>query len=479
VLCRLGRCDNEVDDPLNRLNSTCDTPAPVAAAPLRATGCPGLRRIVLAKDGGICRIKLPCGQLTAAQARTVAGVAQRCAAGVIEATNRSNLQLRGVNITQANVLTDALIAAGLGSPDDGGDDVRNVMVSPAAGIDPAQLVDTTPLAMQLLSLLQTQTRFHALSAKFALQIDGGESMAMLQHSHDIWLSAMQRNEQQRKPLFVFGLAGCPPVWGSSAPPAMAAVATDYVQDLVSAIMQLFLDHASLEQTRMRHLLQQMPKTEFMQQLRQRVKFPLIENDDIKNWRRNPPSRFAHIGSFTQNDARHVALGAVTVLGRLNDAQLCGLADIAETSGDGTMRFTPWQSVLLPNVRAKKANTVQQQLQKLGFGIAASDPLAHLIACTGSAGCVKGLADTKADALALANDLQVMNILPDVHLTGCKRSCAAAHVAPYTLLAVKPGLYDFYRRVDSRPDFGTLLANEISVEVASQYLSKISRTENLQ
>jgi precorrin-3B synthase len=475
----LGRCDNEVDDPLNRLNSTSDTPSPVAAAPLRATGCPGLRRIVQAKDGGICRIKLPCGQLTSAQARTVADVALRCTADVIEATNRSNLQLRGVNITQASVLTDALIAAGLGSPDDGSDDVRNVMVSPAAGIDPAQLTDTTPLAMQLLSLLQRAPRFHALSAKFAVQIDGGESMAMLQHSHDIWLSAMQRNEQQRMPLFVFGLAGCPPVWGSSRPPAMAAVAADYVQDLIAAIMQVFLDHASLEQTRMRHLLQQMTKAEFMQQLHQRVKFPLIENDDIKNWRRSPPSKFTHIGTFKQNDARHVAVGAAPVLGRLNATQLRSVADIADSCGDGTMRFTPWQSVLLPNIRKKKANAVQQQLHRLGFAISSSNPLAHLIACTGSAGCVKGLADTKADARVLANNLHYVSNLPDVHLTGCKRSCAAAHIAPYTLLAVKPGVYDFYQRVDSKPGFGTLLAPEISVDAASHYLSNASRPDNHQ
>jgi len=451
----------------------------VAKTPLRATGCPSLRRIVLAKDGGICRIKLPCGQLSAKQARTVADVAQHCAADIIEATNRSNLQLRGVNTAQANMLTDALVAAGLGSPDDGSDEVRNVMVSPAAGIDPAQLCDTTPLAMQLLALLQKQTRLHALSAKFCVQLDGGEHMAMLQHSHDIWLCAMQRNEQQRKPFFAFGVAGCVPTRGSSAPTALAAVAAEYVPDLVAAIMQLFLDHASIEQSRMRHLLaQQMTKAEFLLRLRQRVKFPLIESDVIRNWRRDPPSQFAHVGTFKQSGARLVAVGVVPVLGRINGAQLRSVADIADTYGDGNIRFTPWQSVLLPNIRKKKAKTVQQQLQTLGFGISPTDPLTHIIACTGSAGCVKGLADTKADALTLADNLQGRDILPDVHLTGCIRSCAAAHIAPYTLLAVKPGRYDFYQRIDSKPGLGALLAREISIDTASQYLSKISSTTSL-
>jgi len=461
------------DDLLNLPDLSC------TLTPLRTTGCPSLRRIVQAKDGGICRIKLPCGHLSAKQARTIADVAQHCAADVIEATNRSNLQLRGVNTARAKVLTEALVAAGLGSPDDGSDDVRNVMVSPAAGIDPAQLCDTRPLAIQLLALLQRETRFHALSAKFAVQIDGGERMAMLQHSHDIWLSAMQRNEQQRKPFFAFGLAGCAPVQGSSAPAALAAVATEYVPDLVAAIMQLFLDHASIEQSRMRHLLtQQMTKAEFMLRLRQRVKFPLIDSDAIKNWRRDPPAKFVHVGTFKQNDARYVAIGAVPILGRINGAQLRSVADIAETYGDGSVRFTPWQSVLLPNIRKKKTKAVQHQLQTLGFGIASSEPLTHIIACTGSAGCAKGLADTKADAQALAESLQGMNILPDVHLTGCLRSCAAAHIAPYTLLAVKPGLYDFYQRIDSKPGLGALLAREISIDMASEYFSKASSTTSV-
>ncbi|HBP2405347.1 TPA: precorrin-3B synthase, partial [Pseudomonas aeruginosa] len=70
------------------------TPAPLPVP--RPSPCPGLLRIVQALDGGICRIKLDAGRLDAAQARAVAAAARDCASGVIEATNRSNLQLRGV-----------------------------------------------------------------------------------------------------------------------------------------------------------------------------------------------------------------------------------------------------------------------------------------------------------------------------------------------------------------------------------------------
>ena len=80
------------------------------------------------------------------------------------------------------------------------------MLSPSAGIDRHMLIDTRPLARQILDSLQTHPRFHELSAKFAVQLDGGEGLAMLEHPHDLWLSAIERNGEL---LLAFGLAGCP------------------------------------------------------------------------------------------------------------------------------------------------------------------------------------------------------------------------------------------------------------------------------
>lgn len=55
----------------------------------RPSACPGLWRIVSARDGGICRIKLPGGLLLAEQAEAVAAAAERFAGGVIEADRKS------------------------------------------------------------------------------------------------------------------------------------------------------------------------------------------------------------------------------------------------------------------------------------------------------------------------------------------------------------------------------------------------------
>ncbi len=119
----------------------------------------------------------------------MADAAERYASGVIEATNRANLQIRGIG-AQHPALIEHLLAAGLGPREAAGDDVRNLMLSPLAGLDPASVVDVRPLAAQLLQMLETTPRLHALSAKFAVQLDGGEDLAMLAHPHDLWLSAL-------------------------------------------------------------------------------------------------------------------------------------------------------------------------------------------------------------------------------------------------------------------------------------------------
>ncbi|MGA9699987.1 precorrin-3B synthase, partial [Pseudomonas sp.] len=359
------------------------TGSPVNPTPalntLRPSACPGLLRIVQALDGGICRIKLAGGSISAVQAHAVADAAQAYAGGVIEATNRANLQIRGIGAEQ-DALIAALLAAGLGPNNAAGDDVRNLMLSPSAGIDPQMLFDTRPLAEQILATLQNHPRFHQLSAKFAVQLDGGEALAMLEHHHDLWLSAFERDGQT---LLAFGLAGCP---GLDAP--LAAVPLEQGHALVVAVLELFLDLATPTQTRMRHLA----VDNFMGHLT----LPLLSVDGFK---RPASGALLHLGSYPQRQQDQYYVAAVAPLGRLDSTMLNGVAQLAREQGDGTLRFTPWQGVLLPNVKHPAA--VTERLQQLGFLCSADQPLARLIACTGSSGCGKGLADTKADAVQLA------------------------------------------------------------------------------
>ncbi|EKQ6382320.1 TPA: precorrin-3B synthase [Pseudomonas aeruginosa] len=441
------------------------TPAPLPVP--RPSPCPGLLRIVQALDGGICRIKLDAGRLDAAQARAVAAAARDCASGVIEATNRSNLQLRGVRRGEEERLVRRLLDAGLGPRHGslaGADDVRNLMLSPAAGLDPHLSLDVRPLAARLLLRLQAGSRYHALSAKFAIQLDGGEDLAMLEHPHDIWLSPMPAAPTAT---LVFGLAGCP-----ARDRPLAALPAERGESLVLALLDLFLERAQPQQTRMRHLLQELAGEPLLEALQARLDFPLRRDERVAAWRRSPGRAWSHLGVQPQRQPGLVMVGAAAPLGRLDSACLEGLAELVERHGDGSLRLTPWQGVLLPNLAHAEADQALLGLRGLGLLTEPDAPLARLIACSGSSACARGLADTKGDALRLAERLGPRSDLPQLHLCGCERSCAAAHRAPLTLLARSGGFYDLYRHDPCHPGFGQLLASRLTFATAADYLAAL-------
>ncbi|HEN8800457.1 TPA: precorrin-3B synthase [Pseudomonas putida] len=418
----------------------------------RPSACPGLWRIVSARDGGICRIKLPGGLLFADQADAVAAAAERFAGGVIEATNRGNLQIRGIG-SHHRELVETLLAAGLGPRDAAGDDVRNLMLSPLAGQDPTMLLDARPLAGRILELLEGTPRFHQLSAKFAVQLDAGESLAMLEHPHDLWLSAL-RLEQQT--WLAFGLAGCP-----AEGQVLGAVPLEQGLQLVRAVLERFLDLATPVQSRMRQLLEACSVTDFIDGLGLAIR----RDPAVLAWRREPHNA-SWLGVLPQ--AQGLALGVAPPQGRLTPTMLRGAARIARQLGDGSLRLSPWQSLVLPNLQAQHINQAQADLAALGLLCNDHEPLARISACTGASGCAKALGETKADALTLAT-LLGPGAPASVHLSGCPRSCAMAHVAPATLLARSPGRYDLYLRDARQPGFGALRATDLTLNEAGAML----------
>lgn len=480
--------------------------------PSRPSACPALSRIVAARDGGLCRIKLPGGELRAEQALAIAEAVDAHASGVIEVTNRANLQLRGVRAGHEAALSERLLRAGLGpqvalrqalsgTQDQvesvpimpitaaAADDVRNLMISPAAGRDAQASYDTRPLAAAILSLLQSESRLTALSPKFALLLDGGERLAMLDHPHDIWLSAMPAYGVE--PWFAFGLAGHPSTRHRCA---LAAVRPAQVPALIRALLHTFLDLARPDDTRMRHLLAAYSHDAILEQVSTRVDFPLRRGADVDAWRRGDANPALRFGAHRQRTGNLWHVGGQPSLGRIDAATLRGLAQLAIEHGNGRVNMTPWQSVLLPDVAKPCVPHTENGLDALGLIRDAAHPLAGLVACAGSTGCAKSCADTKADALHLSQHLPAG---VEVHLSGCIRSCAAAHCAPYTLLAVEPGRYDLYRRpadpdqetaytrapeldirsADAARRFGRRIAAYLTIEQAAQLLREAARSHS--
>ena len=127
------------------------------------------------------------------------------------------------------------------------------------------------------------------------------------------------------------------------------------------------------------------------------------------------------------------------VGRLSVAQMRGLAEIARDLGDGDLRLTVWQNLLISGVPTEKVSAAKERIEALGLAIETNAIRSGLIACTGNTGCKFSASDTKRHAEEIARWCETRVTLDtpvNIHLTGCHHSCAQHFVSEIGLLACK-------------------------------------------
>jgi ferredoxin-nitrite reductase len=130
---------------------------------------------------------------------------------------------------------------------------------------------------------------------------------------------------------------------------------------------------------------------------------------------------------------------VLPVGKLTAAQMRGLARIARDLGDGELRLTVWQNLLISGVPSGHIAEAVAAIEALGLSTRASAIRAGLVACTGNVGCKFAASDTKRHAEEIARWCEARDALDgplNIHLTGCHHSCAQHYVGDIGLLACK-------------------------------------------
>jgi ferredoxin-nitrite reductase len=148
---------------------------------------------------------------------------------------------------------------------------------------------------------------------------------------------------------------------------------------------------------------------------------------------------AHIGIHAQKQPGLNWIGVVLPVGKLDCGQMRGLARIAQDLGDGDIRLTVWQNLLISGVAQNNLALATAAIEKLGLAVKASHIRAGLIACTGNAGCKFAASDTKRHASEIGDwcESRVEIDTPlNIHLTGCHHSCAQHYISDIGLLAAK-------------------------------------------
>ncbi|MFM7426688.1 MAG: precorrin-3B synthase [Elainella sp.] len=423
--------------------------------------CPGLFRPSLAQDGYLVRIRVPGGQLSAAQCRVLASVCEAVGHATgnserngsqnhpavgpyLEVTNRANLQLRGLpGAMPLELLTQLQTVQLAAHPSI--DHLRNLMASPTAGIDPEQLLDTRPLVAALDAHLAQQLSWSGLSAKFSVGFDGGEQVSIQQQPNDLRFTAL-RDSPTGLHLHLH-LAGVDPAYGNLLLGTEAlqsgASSTDphaWIEPViatVTAVVQLYLEAVDPTLERKPRLKQVL--TTLAANLPQRLcqlGLPLRTTAPLPS----RPFTHRHLGVQAQHQPQFAYVGLALPLGQITARQLRQLADLLESWGLG-LRLTPWRTLLLSQVPRAQVAALLFRLAALGLDQAHNPIWSNLVACSGSTGCAASTTDTQADARVLAETLagQLSTTdlpLPTIHLSGCAKSCAHHGSSDITLVGTQ-------------------------------------------
>ncbi len=382
------------------------------------------------------RIGLPNGLLTARQLHAIADITQRYARGVADITTRQNIQLHWLTIEALPEVVDALSAVGLSPKGACGDVVRNVTGCPLAGLDRHELLDASPLALEVSRMLSGNPEFHNLPRKFKISVTGCPIWCSYPEINDVALTGLRRVKDGKEEVGYSVRVGR----GLSTEPHLAVRLNAFVPQekalaVVRAICEIFREQEVLRQSRTHARLKYLflkhgwTAEQMLEAVEKKIGFrfePCPEGAVAQDIYRD------HVGVVPQRQPGLNSIGVTVLNGRLNPAQLHGLAALSEAYGDGSLRATIGQNIVLVNLARARTAEVVGKIAALGLEVQPTVFYRGAVACTGTEFCKLAIAETKRFNQWLVGELEER--LPEfdqqirLHVTGCTNSCGQSWLA---------------------------------------------------
>lgn len=404
----------------------------------------GLFYVAPAQDAFMCRLRIPNGILSHWQFAAVADFADRFGGGYSHVTTRANLQIREIKAENGPALVEALAGVGLTPKGSGADNIRNVTGSATAGIDPQELLDTRPYANQWHHHILNSRTLYGLPRKFNVAFDGGGLIPTLEDTNDISFTAVTVPDEEgaeAKVWFRLGLGGITGHKDFARPTGVYVSPADATR-VADAIVRVYIDNGDRtdrKKARLKYVLDSWGFDKFLAEVETRLGRPLQRFADTEVSKPNSQDRLAHVGAHPQKQPGKVWLGVVLPVGKLTSDQMRAIAGIANRYGDGDIRLTVWQNLLISGVAADMVDAVETELINIGLTSKASSVRAGLVACTGAPNCKFAAANTKGTAEEIAAYVEPRLALDspvNIHLTGCHHSCAQHYIGDIGMIACK-------------------------------------------
>ena len=212
--------------------------------------------------------------------------------------------------------------------------------------------------------------------------------------------------------------------------------------VADAIVRVFIDtgnRAVRTKSRLKYVLDDWGFDKFLAAVEEKLGRKLAHVDGAHVEPRPVQDRQAHVGVHPQKQPGKNYIGVVLPVGKVLVEQMHELAAIARDLGDGDIRLTVWQNLLISGIPDGKIEEAKARIVSTGLEWRASSIRAGLVACTGSQGCKFAASPTKKNAEEIAAYLEpkiALDTPVNIHLTGCHNSCAQHYIGDIGLIGAK-------------------------------------------
>jgi sulfite reductase beta subunit-like hemoprotein len=434
-------------------------------------------------DVHMLRAKIPQGVLDVRQIEALADVAQRFSRGYAHITTRQNLQFHFLQPHDVEQAMRVLADAGLTTREACGNSVRNITGCPYAGVSADEVFDVTPYAEALTRHLLRHPLSSVLPRKFKIAFEGCATDHAVTGINDLGFRARLGPFGERG--FSVTAGGGTAIMCTPGRVLCEFLPAERLLEAGEAVVRVFHrygDYKHRQRNRMKFMIKDLGWDWFANEFEAALLdiaaagSPSLSFDPQSPGEEAPPDGprdpapsvgevaarasaavLRGPGLAPESSARLMLLdeplatwlttnvraqkqrgySVVTVrlpLGDITAAQLRILGSFAAAYGDGTVRTTTDQNIVLRWVRASDVMPLYRRLAAAGLALGGAGTLADVTSCPGAETCrlavtqSRGLARVLSDALRDAPELVEAAAGAGIKISGCPNGCGQHHIA---------------------------------------------------
>ena len=398
------------------------------------------------RDGSfMVRIRTTGGAHSPAQLQAMAVIAERYGSNSIHITTRQEFQIHDIKLENVVQSMRELLEFGLAARGGGGNTVRNILVSPDAGVGLDEVFDPSPYAFALTTRLIAEGDSWLLPRKFKISFSNSGADTGYARFNDVGFIAQLRDGQRGFRVYVAGGLGTKPQVGHLLHEFIPADDT-YV--VTTAVKRLFDQHGNRKNrnaARLRFLWNSLGEERFRQLYEEQLR--AVRTEGAAPLALEPLSGVGVIPGFApahdespefwlwkqryvepQKQAGWYSVLLPVFLGNLGTEDAVRLAQFLAPFGDDVVRAAFGQNLRLRNIPEAYLANVFHAVRDIGALASAPRLLGNSVSCTGADTCRLGICRPKGALTAVVERLTAssldLNQIPEfrLNLSGCPNTC---------------------------------------------------------